>query len=480
MRIAVVHGYFLADSGSGIYVRELVRQFVKDGHDVTLVCQESEPENYDFIGGVYSLGKDNTSLEKVFERKSLYAGSCRLVRPEIHGNLLTYVGSSTPGFNNRTFQEATDAGIDAYIVDNVKALEETFRLWPPDFVQANHAIMQPYETREAVRGIIPYCMTIHGSALNFSVKKDARLVPYFLDGARDAKVIVSLSETSAIDVSNFAAEQGLDLSAKIAMIPPGVDTDMWRPRRDRDQILKHFVPNIGLDEEVALQAGRLLWTKGAQYTVAGLPLINQTGRKLHILLAGDGPMEKPLRRLVELLDMGLVDEARRLTSDDPRLHGPHEFGPVIPDFSREEAAAYAAAAKEAVTTRVHFLGHLPHEQLAPIAGSADISLMPSVFTEAYGLSVVEAIAAGAWPIATYHSGLQMPLDILFNAWRDSKITSLVPGINLTKALAASIDDRLNVRSRLENNYRERLHNLAVEHFSWARTAQMYIMLFIRE
>ena len=47
MRVALVHGYFLHDSGSGIYVRELARSLVRLGHDVTLVCQERDPARYD-------------------------------------------------------------------------------------------------------------------------------------------------------------------------------------------------------------------------------------------------------------------------------------------------------------------------------------------------------------------------------------------------------------------------------------------------
>ena len=106
MRIAIVHGYFLADSGSGIYVRELARAFVALGHDVTLVCQERTPELYDFIDAGYSLNSNNRHIAALFTRPRRYAGSCRFVRPDIHGRLLTYVASGEMAFVNQTFQDA--------------------------------------------------------------------------------------------------------------------------------------------------------------------------------------------------------------------------------------------------------------------------------------------------------------------------------------------------------------------------------------
>jgi len=58
----VVHGYFLHDSGSGVYVRELARALVRLGHEVTLVCQDREPERCDFIDSAYDLDAANGAL----------------------------------------------------------------------------------------------------------------------------------------------------------------------------------------------------------------------------------------------------------------------------------------------------------------------------------------------------------------------------------------------------------------------------------
>ena len=92
MRIAVVHGYYLHDSGSGSYVRDLTRGLVAQGHDVTLVCQELRPERDDFINELCVLDDTNTAFEtSALAPAGRYRGHCRLVRPDLAGRLLVYV-----------------------------------------------------------------------------------------------------------------------------------------------------------------------------------------------------------------------------------------------------------------------------------------------------------------------------------------------------------------------------------------------------
>ena len=154
MHVAVVHGYFLGDSGSGVYVRHLTRALLADGHDVTLFCQEREPERYDFINSVWDLDESNSVLTHVGdERPPSGPGRCRLVRPNLGGRLLVYVDGPFAGFERsgiKAFQDAPTDWIDAYIAANVAALCTAFARWAPDVVLAQHAIMQPYVVREAL------------------------------------------------------------------------------------------------------------------------------------------------------------------------------------------------------------------------------------------------------------------------------------------------------------------------------------------
>ena len=477
LKLAVVHGYFLSDSGSAVFVRELTRSFVRQGHDVTLVCQERHPEDYDFIDSAYVFDPDNKEPEQVFEREARYQGRCRLVRPDIHNNLLTYVKPAEGSLGGWTFQEAPFAWIRAYIEDNVKALTKIFDLWPPDAVQTNHAIMQPYEVNQALRGRAPYIMTVHGSALNFSVRNDKRLVSYFLEGAREAKVVVALSQAGAEETAELAAAAGLHIRSKTRIISPGVDVDVFRPVRDRDKILKKYLPEYVPGDAVAVFAGRLLWTKGPQYAVAALPLVNRSGRSLKIALAGEGPLDEPMRYIVKMLNEGRVADVRRFVKESPEFQDSADFGSVIPEMSEEQETLYARAAIGNVADRVVFLGHLPHDELAPLLGAADLSLIPSVFSEAYGLSVIEGMAAGALPVATYHSGLTSPLDIVTLTIKDPVIRGITPGVDLITALAETVLHCLDMYPTADMSFRGKLHDVAESRFSWDKTAEEYIMLF---
>lgn len=470
MRLAIVHGYFLADSGSGIYVRELVKSFVQLGHDVTLVCQDHAPERYDFIDTAYSLDSDNRRLNKLFERARGYAGSCRFVRPDVHALLLTYVASGERTYENHTLQTAAQDKIDTYVDDNIEALTTIFRRWPPDAVQANHAIMQPFEVMQALRGAglddIGYAMTIHGSALNFSVKTDPRLVPYFSAAAKQAQTLVALSESSADDVRDFARSVGLDISGKTRVIPPGVDTDLFRP-------LPHFPAR---KRTVGVFAGRLIWTKGPQYAIAAMPFILRSNPDFELKLAGEGPLEPVLRRMIEMLAAGDIQGAAEHVRHMPEMGAPDGWGAVIPSLEAGEAESYAAAARE-LPARVTFLGHLTHEEMAAAFAAGDVALMPSVFPEAYGLAVIEAAAAGAVPVATYQTGLRAPLDILARELEDPGLLALRANGDLTRDLAAAVTRVLAHYSTKEFAHRQRLHETAVRGFSWERTALAYLASF---
>ncbi len=470
MRIAVVHGYFLADSGSGIYVRELARAFTSLGHDVTLVCQEKTPEKYDFVDAAYALDSANHSLTTIFKRDRQYAGACRCVRPDIHGLLLTYVASGDKSFENHTFQEAATEKIDAYLDDNIVALATIFRRWPPEAVQANHAIMQPYEVRQALSeaGLeeVPYTMTIHGSALNFSLKADPRLVPYFISAARDAHSITALSDSSVADVIDFSDSTGLNIGSKTIVIPPGVDTMLFRP----------LSCVTARKQTVGIFAGRLLWTKGPQYLIAALPLILRDNPDFELRLAGDGPLEPSLRRIIELLSAGDVAGAAAYVSESPDMGEAGDWGQVIPVMNEQESALYLAAAR-GLAKHVTFLGHLAHDEMAPAFAAADVSLMPSVYPEAYGLSAIEAAAAGAIPIATYQTGLRAPLDILAAELGDSGLTALRPNGNLTRQMAAAVTRVLSLYDTMDQGHRQRLHKTAIREFSWETTALAYLAAF---
>lgn len=512
MLIAVVHGYFLSDSGSGIYVRELSRELVRQGHDVTLVCQEGDPERFDFIDEAYDVvpakgapghpGGPRGRLESalpalelkptfVRRRRGLRgadgrpAGSCRLVRPDLGGRLLVYVAGEFPGYEARAFQEAPDEWIAAYIRTNVAALATTFRQWPQELVLSNHAIMQPYVVRKArgVTGYPPYLATIHGSALNFSVKRDKRLVPYAVEGLIGAKAVVALSESSRDDIVDWAASAGLLIEDKTFEVPPGVDVELFVPR-PRAAALE-FATGTGVGgmdvdpidahaDDIVLFAGRVLSTKGPQYLVAAMPWVLSRRPRAHLIVVGDGPMLAPLERLIRALDAGDIDEARRVATEEPELTGAPDYGEVVPEMTSREEVEYVAAAKGRLARRVRFTGHVDHERLARIYAAADLAVMPSVFPEAFALVSVEALAAGALPIATYQTGMCSAADRVSDKLGEKVFCELAPPVELTRGIARHVVHVLDRYPTKDAPFRQRLHDLAAGAFSWSAVARRYL------
>jgi glycosyltransferase involved in cell wall biosynthesis len=477
VRVAVVHGYYLHDSGSGIYAREVVRELVRRGHDVTLVCQERSPELYDFVDTAYVAGE--TTIEPLTlgdERQPLYQGRCRLVRPQLR-RLLVYVDGPFQGFEAeqvRAFQDSPTEWIEAYVLDNISALRAVFAAWPPDVVLANHAMMQPYVVRQALDGAAPYVVTVHGSELNFSVKRDGRLVPFTLEGLEAAAAVVTVSEPGAAEIITWAAEHGLDTEGKTFAIPPGVDARTFAPASDRTAAIETLCREVPLLAELQLRpedpilvfAGRLMWTKGVQYAVSCLPGVLAHYPSVRLLIAGEGPAQAPLAELAGLLGEGDEAAARALALESDELRAPPEFGELV-----------RAAVSQVGPLPAYFLGHLNSAQLGRLFAAADVSLAPSVFPEAVGLVTSEALSAGALPLASFHSGLAPIVDAVADALADPLLRNLAAGRCLTEELSRLTVHVLGRYPTADFAFRDQLHDLCHARFaSWGKVAERYLEL----
>lgn len=478
MRVTVLHGYYLHDSGSGIYVRELARALVRLGHEVTLVCQEREPQRYDFIDSAYVLDGVNSSLERVHAAPRRYSGSCRLVRPNLGSRLLVYVKGPFPGFevdDVTAFQDATEAERDTYVAANVAALRTVFAQWPTELVLAQHLIMQPFVAHAALAGSAPYLVTEHGSALNFCVRACEDLVPYALAGLADAAAVVTVSAGAQADLVAWAAERGLDIAAKSVTLPPGIDAEVFAPAGDRGDALDAMRQSVTLpagfdvreDDDVLAFAGAVRSTKGLQHAVASLPLVARSrGKRLRLLVAGTGPARAALEQLSALTAAGDVDAARDAVAFDPQLQSPAPWGDVVVD-----------APPLTDGPSVAFLGHLDHAQLASVFAAADVSLVPSVFPEAAALVNSEALMSGTLPLASYHSGMVALADSLATVLCDDVFTSLVADGAFTVRLAEAIVHVLETYPTADPAFRSRVREVGLRLYpTWQDTATAYLEL----
>jgi hypothetical protein len=74
VKLIMTHGYMLSDTGSNVYVQNLCRALVREGHDVHLLCQEPEPPSYDFVDEFGVVDEDH--IYKQGEQETPYPGRC--------------------------------------------------------------------------------------------------------------------------------------------------------------------------------------------------------------------------------------------------------------------------------------------------------------------------------------------------------------------------------------------------------------------
>jgi glycosyltransferase involved in cell wall biosynthesis len=383
-----------------------------------------------------------------------------------------------PGFAREAvsaFQNASAALRDGYVAANVAALRTAFAEWPPELVLAQHIVMQPFVVREALAGAAPYVVTEHGSALNFSVRACEGLVPFALAGLEGAGCVATVSAGARDDVIAWAAQQGLDIADKTVAMPPGIDAEVFAPAGTRQESIDAMKARVALpdgfdvgpEDDILAYAGTLRYTKGVQHAVAALPLIAPArGRRQRLLIAGNGPARGPLGELASLTAAGETAAARDLVAREADLQSPPEWGDVAVD-----------ALPLADGPSVAFLGHLGHAQLASVFAAADVALVPSVFPEAAALVNVEALAAGALPLASYHSGMVSLDESLAARLEDDVFTSLVPDGHHTRRIADAVVHVLGRYPTADEAFRERVHTIALELYpTWEGTANAYLAL----
>lgn len=362
MKIGIVHGYLLTDTGSNIYVRNLAQKFCEHGHEVFLFCQEPGPELIDFINDVNIFEKNNINYKQIINRKTKFKGKCHFFKPYINGLLPVFVLDKYEGYIVKEFHNMPLNEIENYISFNVKAIKTVLDKVELDFIQTNHFIMSPYIVLKALGDKkTPYFLTIHGSCLNFSVKNDKRLHPYVLTALKSAYKACTLSEHTTWEVKEFLASQNYVLKNEIKIIPAGCDTDVFNvsnqdkkqnmeklsgiffnnlkkggkntrltqkflkelEEQKKNKQLKDFfklhnsyydkhmpdeniakkLESINVEKEkIVLFTGKYLWTKGIQDIITASPLILKQIPKTRIVLVGFGDSREIFEALIFALN----------------------------------------------------------------------------------------------------------------------------------------------------------------------------------
>src|ERR687897_1685408 len=245
----MTHGYMLSDTGSNVYVQNLCRALVRNGHEVYLLCQESEPLSYDFVDefGVV----DGDRIYKLGEQETPYPGRCVLYRPQIGGLLPVYVYDDYPGWRVKTFLDLTDEELENYLGKNTAAVRTVLEAVGAESVVTHHAVPGPLIAHRAIEGTnVPYTSIVHGSALQYVARKSEKYMRLTREGLEGAKRILALSSHSAGTI----AEDFPDLEGRTIALPGGVDTELFRPDALDPDYLRGIsdTPGRGPEQDSAL------------------------------------------------------------------------------------------------------------------------------------------------------------------------------------------------------------------------------------
>jgi glycosyltransferase involved in cell wall biosynthesis len=413
MKIIVWHGYLLSGTGSNIYTRALVREWARAGHEVVVVSQEPHPERHDL-------------------------GAARAVRPELPGGLLpVFVLDRYEGLRPKLLQEWTDEEKRRYVEANAAAVRAEL---PADLVFCNHVLLgAPVGAASGAR----FAVKAHGSELEYAMRGNEELERWGREALAGAEAVFVGSEHI-----RSVLEEVVGHVDRVYEVPPGVDVEEFTPQ-PREEALRDLLAEARADPSNPGNANERLPDEG-------------NADRLAAFFEGDRPTILYFGKL--LLNKGvhvLLDAVRDL---DARM--------LIVGFGdyREELERLSAG-------RATFTGPLEHRHLVHLIPLADITVVPSIFPEAFGMVAAEAAAGGSLPLVARHSGLAEVAAGLEEAYPPEHRALA----SFATADAGDLERKLTALLWLDGRERGRLREAArqaaVERWSWAGVAERLLAPF---
>jgi glycosyltransferase involved in cell wall biosynthesis len=287
----------------------------------------------------------------------------RVVVPDLPGGLLpVFVLDRYGGLNAKLLQDFTEPELDAYVAANASALDE---LLPADVVFTNHVLLGG---AVGAATNAPFRVKAHGSELEYSMRGNERLSRWGAEVLADAHAVYVGS-----DHIRRVLEDVVGHVDRVHEVSPGVDIDDFVPA-PRDTALAALIDEARRDPVDA----------GQRHPDPG-----NAGRFARFF-ADDAPTVVFVGKLIENKGVQVLLEALRGLDARAVIVG---FG----DY-RETLEAQAPLG-------TLFTGALEHRHLVHLLPLADVSVVPSIFPEAFGMVAAEAASAGVLPVVADHSGL---------------------------------------------------------------------------
>jgi glycosyltransferase involved in cell wall biosynthesis len=375
-------------------------------------------------------GHDVVVVSQEREPELYDLGRAQTVAVDLPGALLpVFVMDRYAGLKPKFLQDFSEDEKRAYVEANASALRE---LLPADLVFTNHALMGG--PVGAATGV-PFRVKVHGSELEYSIRGRPELAAWGRE---------SLDQAEATYVGSHHIREVLEdvvgHVARVHEVPPGVDVDEFT-LQDRDEALADLLSEARDDPRY--EGNERLPDDG-------------NAERLAAFLTGDEPTVVYFGKLIEEKGVHVLLEAMR--DLDVRL--------VVVGFGPYRATLEAMAPR-----RTLFTGALEHRHLVHLLPLADVTVVPSIFPEAFGMVAAEAAAAGSPPLVARHSGLAEVAAGLEAEYpeRFRHLASFESGD--VADLARKLNELLALSPADRDELRRAARQAVVDRWSWASVAQ---------
>ena len=292
-------------------------------------------------------------------------GAAKVVRPDIGGLLPVFVLDDYEGLRAKLVQDLTEEERERYVAANADALRQHL---PADLVFANHVVLGgPVAAASGAR----FAVKAHGSELEYAMRGHEEVAAWGRQSLEHAAAVFVGSEHIRAVLNEVVGNVD-----RVHLVPPGVDVDLFRPL-PREEALRGLLAESRADPPNPDNANERLPDEG------------NAGR-LEAFFADDVPKVLYFGKLLRNKGVHVLFEALRDVDARAVVVG---FG----DY-REELERTAPPG-------TLFTGALEHRHLANLIPLTDVTVVPSIFPEAFGMVAAEAAAAGSLPLVAHHSGL---------------------------------------------------------------------------
>lgn len=349
------------------------------------------------------------------------------------GLIVAPKGSDLP--SDRNIQNTTNELDANHFLPRMRSVQqhakEAINSFQPDVFNPHFAFYTTMVTRNQVPAHIPIVTHFHGPwamesrveektnagairEAKFWIKKQVEQLTY---RRSDSFIVLSeyfrdvLTETYGVDEN------------KIHIIPGAVDHNRFQPHQNREELRTQL--GISSNQPLLFCIRRLVRRMGIDRLIHAMVEVVRVQPDVQLFIGGDGPMRAEYEALIQQLGL---------------------------------------------SSNVKLLGRISNEELVEYYQAADLSIVPTLTLEGFGLITVESLACGTPVLGTPYGGTK---EILHRISDDLMFED-----GTSEAISKKIIDVLNKDSFLPSRDACREHVL--NHYTWGRVAESVTEVFTEE